>query len=177
MPEHNDNQNYREDITSFLEINKLVDVWQTLHPDEKFFTWHRGNIRTRLNYIFCSDHLLNFIEDSSILPGIQSDHSLLKLSLIFGNKQNRGKGFRKFNSSLLHGSVYVENVKNFIQNVASIHTDSVDKGAVWEFIKLEIRTYTISYCIKKNKQKHTYERELNKKYKQLYRIINLDSLI
>ena len=95
MPEHHDNQNYREDITSFLEINNLVDVWRTLHPDEKFFTWHRGNKWTRFDYIFCSDHLLNFIEESSILPGIQSDHSLLKLSLISGNKQNRGKGFWK----------------------------------------------------------------------------------
>ena len=37
MPEHNDNQNYCEDITSFLEINNLVDVCRTLHPDEKFF--------------------------------------------------------------------------------------------------------------------------------------------
>ena len=26
MPEHHDNQNCREDITSFLEINNLVDV-------------------------------------------------------------------------------------------------------------------------------------------------------
>ena len=177
MPEHNDNQNYLEDITSFLEINNLVDVCRTLHPDEQFFTWHRGNKRTRLDYIFCSDHLLNFIEDSSILPGIHSDHSLLKLSLISGNKQNRGKGFGKFNSSLLHDSIYVENVKNIIQNVASIYADSVDKEAVWEFIKLEIRTYTISYCIKKNKQKHTYERELNQKYEKLHRIINSDSLI
>ena len=176
MPEHHDNQNYLEDITSFLEINNLVDVWQTLHPDEKFFTWHRGNKRTRLDYIFCSDHLLNFIEDSSILPGIQWDHSLLNLSLISGNKQNRGKGFWKFNSSLLHDSVYVENIKN-IQNVSSIYTDSVDKGAVWEFIKLEIRTYTIPYCIKKNEQKHAYERELNKKYEQLYIIINSDSVL
>ena len=69
----------------------------------------------------------------------------------------------------------MKNVKNIIQNLASIHTDSVDKGAVWE--KLEIMTYTISYCIKLNKQKHTYERELNKKYEQLHRIINSDSLI
>ena len=32
MPEHNDNQHYREDITSYLEITNLVDVWRTLHP-------------------------------------------------------------------------------------------------------------------------------------------------
>ena len=79
MPEHHDNQNYREDITSFLDINNLVDVWRTLNPNERFFTWHRGDKRTRLDYIFCSDHLLNFFENTCILPGIQSDHSLLKL--------------------------------------------------------------------------------------------------
>ena len=106
MPEHNDNQNYREDITSFLEINNLA-VWRTLHTDEKCFTWHPGNKRTRLGCI-CSDHLLNFIEDSSILPGIESDHSLLQLSLIFGNKRNRGKRFWKFKSSLPHDSFYAE---------------------------------------------------------------------
>ena len=177
MPGNHDNKNYREDITSFLDINNLADVWRTLNPDERFFTWHRGNKRTRLDYIFCSDHLLNFIEDTSILPGIQSEHILLKLSLISGTKQNRGKGFWKFNSSLLHDSVYVKNIINIIQNVAFIHTDFVDKGAIWEFIKLEIRTYTISYCIKNKKQKHAYERELNKKYEQLHSIINSNSAI
>ena len=71
----------------------------------------------------------------------------------------------------------MENIKNIIQNVSSIHTDSVDKGAVWEFIKLEIRSYTIPYCIKKKKQKHAYERELNKKCEKLHRIINSDSVL
>ena len=71
----------------------------------------------------------------------------------------------------------MEKVRRIIQNVVSKHTDSVDKGAVRELIKFEMRTYTISYCIKKKKQKHTYERELNKKYEQLHRMINSDSVI
>ena len=44
-------------------------------------------------------------------------------------------------------------------------------------MKLENRTYTISYCIKKKKQKYAYEQELNKKYEQLHSIINSDSVI
>ena len=52
MPEHHDNRNYREDIISYLEVNNLVDAWRTANPDMKFFTWHRGNKRTRLYYFF-----------------------------------------------------------------------------------------------------------------------------
>lgn len=177
LREPHDNRNYREDITSYLEVNNLVDIWRTIHPNEKFFTWHRGDKRTRLDYIFCSDHLLNFTEYCNILPGIQSDHSLLKLSLKSGNTQNKGKGFWKFNASLLYDTVYVENIKRIINNVAHIHNDTVDKGAVWEFIKLEIRSYTIPYCIEKAKQRNVRERELNKKYEKLYGVVNSDATL
>ena len=124
MPEHHDNRNYREDIISYLEVNNLVDAWWT------------ANKRSRLDYLFCSDHLLNFIENVSILPGVQSDHSLLKLTLKSGNDQIKGRGFWKFNSCLLHGNVYVNNIKGIIENTKSVHRDFVDKGAVWELVKL-----------------------------------------
>ena len=87
MPEHHDNRNYREGIISYLEVNNLVDAWRAVNPDMKFFTWHRGNKRSRLDYFYCSDHLLNCIENVSILPGVQSDHSLLKRTLKSGNDQ------------------------------------------------------------------------------------------
>ena len=48
ISEHHDNRNYREDIISYLEVNNLVDAWRTANPDMKFFSWHRGNKRSRL---------------------------------------------------------------------------------------------------------------------------------
>ena len=112
------------------------------------------------------------------MPGIlQSDHSLLKLSLMSGNKQNRGKGFWKFNSSLLHDSVYVENIKNIIQNVAFIDTDSVDKGQYGKLSNEKLRLILFHIVSKRKNQKHAYERELNKKYEQLHSIIISDSAI
>ena len=152
-PEHHDNRNYREDIISYLEVNNLVDAWRTVNPDRKFFTWHRGNKRSRLDYFFCSDHLLNFIENVNILPGVLSDHSLLKLTLKSGNDQIKGRGFWKFNSSLLHDSIYVNNIKGVIDNSKSIHCNLVDKGALWELVKLEIRIFTIPYCVQRKKAK------------------------
>ena len=61
---------------------------------------------------------MNFIDQCSILPGIHSDHSLLKMSLTVGNNANKGRGFWKFNSSLLHDAAYVTKLKEIITNVS-----------------------------------------------------------
>ena len=62
-----------ENLNSFLDTNNMVDAWRTLNTNTKMFTWHRGNKRSRLDYIFCSEHLLNVLTDVSILPGIHSE--------------------------------------------------------------------------------------------------------
>ena len=90
--DHNDNRNFRADVCSFMETNNIVDAWRTVNPDKRCFTWHRAEKRSRLDYVLTSEHLLNFIDDVNILPGIQSDHSLLKLSLKSGNKHEKGGG-------------------------------------------------------------------------------------
>ena len=104
-PDHNDNRNLRVDVCSFMQTNNIVDAWRTVNPDKRCFTWHRAEKRSRLDYVLTSEHLLNFIDDVNILPGIQSDQSLLRLSLKSGNKHEKGRGFWKFNSSLLHDPV------------------------------------------------------------------------
>ena len=76
MGENSDNGNFRLDLTSYLDVNNLVDVWRIAHPDTKFFTWHRGSKRARLDYTFISEHLLNCVDATDIRPGILSDHSL-----------------------------------------------------------------------------------------------------
>ena len=90
MPETNDNTEYRENLKSFLEINDFIDVWRIMHPYERTFTWHRGEKRSRLDYIFISEHLLNRLNDVRILPGIQSDHSLLELKHRSIKKSRKG---------------------------------------------------------------------------------------
>ena len=74
-----------------------------------------------------SEHLLNFIDDVNILQGIQSDHSLLKLSLKSGNKHEKGRGFWKFNSSLLHDPVYVDKIKKAIRETTQNYEGLEDK--------------------------------------------------
>ena len=108
---HNNDRNFRADECSFMETYNIVDAWHTVNPDKRCFTWHRAEKRSRLDYVLTSKHLLNFIDDVNILPGIQSNHSLLKQSLKSGNKHEKGRGFSKLNSSLLHDPTYVDKIK------------------------------------------------------------------
>ena len=52
MGDHGDNMSFRIDVESYLETNNMSDVWRTLNPDKRLFTWHRGNKRARLGYFF-----------------------------------------------------------------------------------------------------------------------------
>ena len=170
--DQNDSRNYRADLLSYLDVNNIVDVWRVINPDKKFFTWHQGKRRSRLDYIFISEHLLNYVDDSDILPSIQSDHSRILLSLKNGNEAKKGRGFWKFNSSLLHDANYVNELKNIISRTAERHSNNTDPASLWELIKMEIRSFTIPYCVARKRSQQRTELELNKKYTQLFEIIN-----
>ncbi len=101
-----------------------------------------------MDYWFISDTLLNELETYRILPGLHSDHSILKINL--GNEfHNRGKGFWKFNTTLLHDTKYVEKVKTIIKDSEHDYLTMQDRGLAWEMIKFKIRTFSVLYCVKK----------------------------
>ena len=171
MPETNDNSLYRENLKSFLDVNGFVDVWRTLHPFERIFTWHRGDKRSRLDYFFISEHLLNRLHDVRILPGIQTDHSLLELNLEMVKEHERGRGFWKFPEYLLHDQEYVDKTKTLLQTkIAEYQME--DLGFKWDLIKMDIRNFTIPYCSHQKKEKNKREKELNDKYNRLFSLIN-----
>ena len=76
-----------------------------------------------------------------------TDHSFIKLSIMLNNDK-RGPGFWKFNCSLLRDPEYVNMVKNIIRNTIAIEIDQ-NPGPIWETIKLNVRTETITYSSRK----------------------------
>jgi exonuclease III len=173
MPDSSDNPDYRQEILSYLEVNDMIDIWRTLNPDKRMYTWFRGHDkRSRLDYIFTSEHLLNYAEKIDILPGIFSDHSLVKASFSNGNSEQRGRGFWKFNTSLLHDDIYVKEIKNIIKESRSKYQHLEDKGLLWELIKSDVRSFTVPYTAKKKKVSIAREEALNKRYNELHNVIN-----
>ncbi len=113
MSNKNDNMVYRNEIQALLESMGLTDCFRNLYPNLRRYTWHARGKSSRLDYRFISEHILNDLTSYKIEPGLHSDHSILKIQ-IGSNNLARGRGFWKFDTSLLHDITYVNEIKNII---------------------------------------------------------------
>ena len=161
-----------EIIFTMMENFNLIDVWRYMNPDSRRFTRREmsknGLVQSRLDFWLVSNHILYDFCSQDISPSIKSDHSIVHLELKIEKTQLRGRGFFKFNCSLLHDIAYVQGVKRIIEN----HDDTCENhGLLWDTLKSEIRGYTISYATKNKKKKVQYENELRQRCEYLERNI------
>ena len=106
----------REHLRQFMDRNDLIDIWRIRNPMEKRYSWRQKypNIQCRLDSFLISVGLGNITRKTDISYGLKSDHSFILLEI---DKQNlkRGKGFYKFNTSLLLDDKFIENLQKLIQ--------------------------------------------------------------
>ena len=113
-------------LACLLEISSIWwPFWQYTFPNEKRYSWRQfgGIKRARLDFFLVSSTLIPFVGKCDIIPGIHSDHSMPTLDIDF-SRFVRGRGFFKFNNSLLTDSEYVKLIRETIQKVISL-------GGVW----------------------------------------------
>ena len=168
--------NFGSAVNDFAEHFNLIDVWRIINPDIKRFTW-RGNTRmglvqSRLDMWLVSAHMLYDLQDVDIAPGIKSDRSIIKIRFKTKGEKERGKGFWKFNSSLLKDADYIKRVNNVINESKIKYNDMYDKCLLWDVIKCEIRAVTISYGTWKAKQLRIKENTLHKRLYDLEQLID-----
>ena len=104
-------------------------------------------------------------------------HSLIRACFSTSKPNVRGRGFWKFNTTLLHDKYYVDEIKNLIRRALNIYMSNPVHQMIWELIKQEIRIFTVPYCVGKSREKKTCKKDLNVKYKMLDAVINSDELI
>ena len=155
---------YALNIMSIMDNLDLVDIWRIRNPESLKFTWRNrtraGVVQSRLDYFLVSSCIANMINRIDIVPGIRSDHSMLYLYLETDKSERRGKGFWKFNSSLLKDKEYVVLMRNCIKNTMQENNHLCDKGLLLDLIKCKIRGDTISYSIKKKRQENKHETDV-----------------
>lgn len=154
-------------LCEYLDAYNLIDVWRVVNPDEYKYTWRNhtrnGFVQSRIDYFFTSTHMIYDLGHATIKPGIKSDHSLIELSFNIKKVSKGGRGFWKFNSSLLRDSNYTAKVKQILINDEKQYADLKDKSLLWDVIKCDIRAMTISYSSWIAKQKRKKLTELNEK--------------
>jgi len=157
----------------------LVDPWRCNNKNVRRFTWRqtRPFKQSRLDFFLISEELLNFVKNTNILPGYRTDHSLVSINFCFSDL-DRGKGYWKFNNSLLKDLDYVNLVKSTIKNViiqyvvTPYNPNSIDDihpmdlsfqisdQLLFEMFLLEIRGKTISYSAFKKRERCQKEQDL-----------------
>ena len=122
---HENNLQARSELKNKMEYYSLIDVWRELNPSAKKFTWtgktSRPSKLSRLDFFLITNSLFPFIKNAKIEAGILSDHSIISIEIDFRNF-TRGRGYWKFNNSLLKDKTYVEKVKICIKNVIKTYT-------------------------------------------------------
>ena len=191
---HENNLRARAEVKNKMEYFSLIDVWRELNPSAKKYTW-KGKITrpfkfSRLDFFLISNSLFHFIKKSSIEPGLFSDHSIPSIEIDFRNFE-RGRGYWKFNNSLLKDPDYVAIVKKSIKNVLKTYASNdfteeiidnaspeqlqdiptvINDQLLFDMLQLEIRGNTIKYASAKKKESSSLMRTL------LHRLEELEAL-
>ena len=164
-----------EKLTDIMEEYNLIDIWRLLNYESRRFTRREmskcGLVQSRLDYWLVSNHLLYDFSHQDIVPGLRSDHSVVTLYLKIKNSQQKGRGFFKFNSSLLRDAKYVNEIKEII---AIYNKELLDEnlGLKWDTLKSQIRGFTIGYATAKKEERNKFEWELKNRLQFLERDLN-----
>ena len=162
---------YEESVINTMNELDLIDAWRTCNPDVERYTWRENNrngiVQSRLDYIICPLSKIYDVKKCTIELSLYSDHNPITLELYIQNQQNRGRGFWKFNYSLLTDQNYTEKIKQIIQTTKDKYKEIDNKGLIWDVIKTEIRGATISYSAFRNKERRSMQEELTKELTEI----------
>ena len=144
----------------------LDDIWRIKNPTIKSFTWSQRSplVFCRLDYWLISHHLQDSVEMVDIQNSIKSDHSAIVLHLQPTVDNLKGPGFWKLNTSLLDDNEYLEQLKEKMSQIRNAYADAMqDKRVLWEWMKYNIRDFTIQYSKAKARERRSVEQNLETK--------------
>ena len=108
------------------------------------------------------------VKNIDVLASLLLDHSPITFSYCKSEESNRVRGFWKFNDSLIENEEYVHQMKKFISDTLNelFNENILDDQVKWEYLKYNIRKYTINFSKKlaKNTTKKFIDLETNLKH-------------
>ena len=171
----------KKSIAKFIELKEkfdLCDIWRIRKPKTKRFTFHQKHvsslIQRRLDYIYISNSMEFSVKNTDVLAPLLTDHSPIKFSCFKNEESNRGRGLWKFNNSLIENEEYVLQMKKFILDTLNeLFTENIlDDQVKWEYLKYNIRKYTIKFSKELAKNTNKTIDELEAKLKHYEKLEN-----
>lgn len=179
-------------IIGLCEDFGFVDVYRTLHPADKDFTFfsYPHNCYTRIDYFFAPKHLMESVTSCSIGNIIISDHAAVYMDMTVKKLSKKPASWR-MDTSILKDQQFISYFITEFKHFLAINSPSAtNPSLLWETSKAYARGLIISYTATKRrksmekqllleKRLSISEREYIKKPKQLITAIRstLDSLL
>ena len=183
------NPRARQSVLQLLDQENFIDPWRLMHENKKQYTWRRLNPtkkQARLDFFIIHESSFQYVTNTDIIPGYRTDHSAIILKLKFQNNE-RGKGYWKFNNSLLKNTQYIDKIKKIIEDVKQTYATNLNPDEMipnldlqfnindqlfLETLLMMIGRDTIKYSSIKKKLSCKEEQSLDKEIKDLEDDIN-----
>jgi hypothetical protein len=129
-----------ENITKNNKITKLVDAYRTIHSNNGF-TWKRGIIYSRLDYVFISESIVRNIADASIDWVFDtSDHAAVIIDVEINDEGMRGPGMTRINIKMLDDPKIASKIGVEIVQMLQQAGEQWNPHMKLEYLKVAIRT-------------------------------------
>ena len=119
----------------------LSDVCRELYPNKTFFSFRRGQSKSRIDHFYTSRNII--VESYQHHEFSSSDHDIISMKLILSNNLiNRGKGYWKNRTKLYESEQFLENFEKFWdENLKENNKRSI--GSWWVETKFQIKRFLI----------------------------------
>ena len=160
----------------FFDTLDLQDTFRLVHGDKIDFSFRK---QSRIDRMYVNEALHGSVKSFSHISvlGRELDHKMIEIEI--AESIEIGKGYWKFNTSLLRDKEYTEMIKNTIrEEKEELHSGVWDSVADWwEYLKYLLRVLTIDYCKQKEKRRRQYLAVLKREMENLESDIffNIDS--
>lgn len=111
------------------------------------FTFRRGSYASRLDLFLTSTHLSEGARHTDPRVIVQSDHSIISISIRRAASTHRGPGLWKFDSSLLSKPDFMEHASNFLEQWEP-PPELTDPCSIWEWQKFDMKRMIQQYTKK-----------------------------
>ena len=156
-------------LEGIKQNHNLIDIWRIQNPNLRRYTWRRKNPlqQLRLDFWLITDVTNSNVSKCHIDTAYLSDHNMVHIQICVEKPCGRGKGYWKFNNSLLDDKTYCNLIVDLIKKTVIDMVAIDDKRMAWEYLKMIIRRENVSYSIKRSRSNRQFENELLKKLSDL----------
>ena len=99
------------DLESLIDTFDLHDACRKLYPSRPFFSFRRGQTKSRIDHFFISKNCI--IDSYQHQDFSSSDHDIISVSVIIQNTLCRGKGFWKNRTKIYDSENFIDKFKEF----------------------------------------------------------------